>query len=276
MKEFHCDALKNLPVPIELMQKALDIPAANPAPVIRVPVKRRIRWAFAASLILVCTLSLSVYFLFRNINHSPIAAVPTEDDVCAPTEESTVLPSEYPTVPMQIQPTVSPTQPPTVPATAPPTEPSAEPSQAVVPTEQLQQSTEAPEPTSPSDPITPTVNPTESPTEEPFDAPPSPTEADVVAQSDFASVGYMVPITGYNGSDDLYCRLYSSSGCLMGSDALFDESHRVYFTTGSGYLFLSYPLGSLVEPLVPDNYTIIFYDGDGNDFYICSAFLSKR
>ena len=62
----------------------------------------------------------------------------------------------------------------------------------------------------------------------------------------------------------------------MGSDELYDDSHLVYYSDGSGYLFLSYLLKNVGEPLPPDNYTMVFYDMDGNDLCVCSAFLSHQ
>ena len=85
----------------------------------------------------------------------------------------------------------------------------------------------------------------------------------------------MIPIGSYSGGDDIFCRLCSSSGRVMGSPDLFDDSHRVYFTTGGGYLLLSYPLSAVSEPLPADNYTLVFYDADGNDFYISTVYLSN-
>ena len=136
--------------------------------------------------------------------------------------------------------------------------------------------------------VTPTKSPIISQTEQPA----SPTAEPIIPQtdpiepievepttgrprSDLASVGLMIPIGSYSGSDEIFCRLSDSSGREIGSKDLFDESHRVYFTTGSGYLLLSYPLSVVDEPLPPGNYTMIFYDADGNDFYISTVYLSK-
>ena len=284
MREFNCDGLKNLTVPDELIDKALSVPAAvSAAKATVLPLRRMIA---AAAVFFVGLVSVSVYFLFRNIDTAPLVAapapraseqptdesepqtepltdIPTEAVVTDPIEpDSSTPPTGVPTVPTEAAsiapplnfPAVAPIQPvPTVPAVIP-TAPPAEP------------------------PTTPAMQPSEEPTEPPD--PPSPPEGTepIVPQTgkEIASVGYMVPLSSYTGSDDLYCRLYSSSGRLIGSDDLYDESRRVYFTTGSGYLFLSYPLSAIVDPLPPDNYTIVFYDADGNDFYICSAFLSRR
>lgn len=136
------------------------------------------------------------------------------------------------------------------------------------------------------------VTPTKSPIISQTELPASPTAEPIIPQtdpiepievepttgrprSDLASVGLMIPIGSYSGSDEIFCRLSDSSGREIGSKDLFDESHRVYFTTGSGYLLLSYPLSVVDEPLPPGNYTMIFYDADGNDFYISTVYLSK-
>lgn len=282
MREYHCDALRDLKVPDEMIEKALAIPAAAGAAKAAVrPFRRMIA---AAAVILVAFVSVSAYFLFRNIDSSPMVAAPapseTKADPSAAGEDT-----QPPTAPSEtavIDPTEPPTNAPTVPNS--PTVPADRPTQgAAVRPEPVQPIPTVPAyiPTEPpvQPPTTPAPAPTEAPIE-PSEEPAEPTKAtEPVAprhDRELASVGYMVPIGSYTGSEDLYCRLYASSGKLIGEEDLFDESRRVYFTTGSGYLFLSYPLSGIVDPLPPDNYTIVFYDGDGNDFYICSAFLSRK
>ena len=288
MRDYNCKTLKGMEVPKELIDKALTIPTAIESKKPQVtPIRRTIA---AAVVILVGAVSTVSYFIIRNINSETITAVPSpvsvesnrnEPDPTAEYGNPTAEPSEEGTsIPTVTAPTAEPTAP-----------PESMPAAATVPIQRL------PEPSAPTQsPGTvptelPVITPTDSalsPSDHPADQdavpspsdptePPDPTEL-IVPQTDkeLASVGYMVPISSYTGSDDLYCRLYSSSGRLIGGEDLYDESRRVYFTTGSGYLFLGYPLSSIVEPLPPDNYTIVFYDADGSDFYICSAFLSRK
>ena len=67
MNKYNCDSLKNLPVPDELIEKALAIPeTAEKAPV-ALPWYRRTRIiAAAASVVLVTALGVSAFFLFGN------------------------------------------------------------------------------------------------------------------------------------------------------------------------------------------------------------------
>lgn len=280
MREFNCDGLKNLTVPDELIDKALSVPAAvSAAKATVLPLRRMIA---AAAVFFVGLVSVSVYFLFRNMDTAPLVAAPAPRASEQPTDESepqTELLTDAPTEAVMTGATepVS-----TIPPIAVPTVPSEEPPQTspvVVPTQPTPTAPVVIPPDPPAEPpTTPAMQPSEEPTEPPDPPSPSVGTEPIVPQTgkEIASVGYMVPLSSYTGSDDLYCRLYSSSGRLIGSDDLYDESRRVYFTTGSGYLFLSYPLSAIVDPLPPDNYTIVFYDADGNDFYICSAFLSRR
>ena len=278
MREYNCDGLKNMKVADALIEKALAVPAAVGAAKATVRPLRRL--VAAAAVFLVGVVSVSIYFFIRNIDDAPLVAAPAAQTIASPMD-ATVPPTDVPTeviitAPTEPDATAAPTDAPTV-SSEPPT---AAPTQSEPADPEPPRPVETVPPVTPSVPVTepptdPPVIPTEEPTEPP--EPPAPTDP-VVPQTnkEIASVGYMVPISSYTDSDDLYCRLYSSSGLLIGDDDLYNESHRVYFTTGSGYLFLSYPLGSLVEPLPPDHYTIVFYDADGSDFYICSAFLSRR
>ena len=288
MREYNCDSLQKLPVPDELTDKALAVPDMA-EPVKALP-RRRVLIA-AAGFVLAATVGLSVYFLARIIDSSPIPVAPISSATSAASES------------------LSPT------GEAELTEPTDAPSEAYVPTdparpsEQPTEHTEA-DPAQPAEPVpqppmsdptaVPTVSPTAGPTPPPTDAPDiTPTDPPVIIPSEeptdppepwedptepptdlprdvITSVGYMIPVSSYSGSGDIYCRLYNSAGALMGSEDLFDDSHRVFYTTGSGYLMLSYPLSSVGVPLPADSYTLVFYDENGDDFYICSAFLSRK
>lgn len=281
MREYNCDSLKKLSVPDELIDKALAVPkAASPA---KAHPRRRALIA-AASVVIAATAGISVYFLTRNINDSPVPVAPAP----AATSETAkpgiaTEPSEQPTFPdapsdptEQVQPAVKPTELPAV-TTAQPTEPEHEYKPAVnTPTVRpTVGATESP-PVQPAEqPVILPTEPIAAPTDHP--EPPEPWEDPTEQPMDeIASVGYMIPLSSYTGDGDIFCRMYSSKGEPMGSVDLYDDSHRVYYATGSGYLMLSYPLGAVGEPLPADSYTLVFYDESGSDFYICSAFLSRK
>ena len=91
MNKYNCDLLKNLPVPEELIEKALMVPeSAEKTPAV-LPWYRRTRMiAAAASVVLVTTLGFSAFFLFRN-KKPPVKATyeavePTAFATDAPTE----------------------------------------------------------------------------------------------------------------------------------------------------------------------------------------------
>ena len=292
MRDYNCDSLKKLPVPDELVEKAL---AIGETPAVKQPRRYSARAFAAAAAVFVVVASVSLYFILgakpalpvkdttpvisqETVGKSTPAVVPTERTTAAPTEKSIRSSEAAPTQPAA---TVS--------------------SEAAVITEITQNEaarrtpttgnmanshpdnpTEAPvfEPTAVPD----LPEPTEEPTERQDDPPsptegmPEPTESQTLPnpKKELTPIGFMVPQSSYTGDGNIYCRLYNSSGSQVGSEDLYDESHRVYYTTGSGYLFLSYSLSGIDEPLPPDNYTLVFYDDNGNDFYICSAYLSRK
>lgn len=91
MNKYNCDSLKNLPVPEELIEKALMVPeSAEKTPAV-LPWYRRTRMiAAAASVVLVTTLGFSAFFLFGN-KKPPVKATyeavePTAFATDAPTE----------------------------------------------------------------------------------------------------------------------------------------------------------------------------------------------
>ena len=279
MREGHCDSLKNLSVPAESVQKALMIPAATPAPAPKKSIWSGMRIAaIAAAFLLVSALGIFSYFAFRNMGNTPIAVSPATENTSHPTEKMTdptptdpvdpTHPPTVPTAPPVVLPSVVPTQPPTrfdPPVSEnqpdPPAHTETPTQQAVIPSENHSELSD--DPTELTDePIDPALDPTEKPPHSSKEAP--------------AAVGYMVPLSSYNGSGDIFCRMYNSSGRLVGSEDLFDDSHLVYSATASEYLLLSYPLGNIGEPLPGDNYTLVFYDENLNDFYVCSAFLSRQ
>ena len=102
---------------------------------------------------------------------------------------------------------------------------------------------------------------------------PEPSEQTAPTRREIAMVGCCIPERNYTGDGAIYCRVQSSKGEQFGSEDLFDGSHLVTYTTGAGYLFLSYPLSS-IGSLPAGNYTFIFYDEQGRDFYLCSAYLN--
>ena len=301
MNKRNCDSLKNLSVPDALIERALAIPGTVGDPPLRLPWYRRpsaVASAAAAVIVIGVTVSLAALFetkpalqvkdsasVTETAGETAPGVIPSAPEDTAPTAASTrpaatedAQPAPTENKDRKIAPTgVTPTETvriaPTEPAHAEPTAPAPVPSPTPVPTEApvIQIPTEEPyeAPPEPTQSVPPTERPSEPPALEPEPTEPEP-------KNELTPIGFMVPLSSYSGSGDIFCRLYNSAGRMIGSEELFDESHLVYYTTGSGYLFLSYPLSRISEPLPPDNYTLVFYDADGNDFYLCSAYLSRR
>ena len=280
MREYNCGALKRLPVPEERVRKALAVPdtvSAERSARGRSSAKAFRGLTWAASLALVILIGYTVYFLSRNMSGRlttpPYAvdsttAVDAEGvhDVTVPRTEATgetVGGTESVTADASV----------TVETLPDKTEASSVPTAEIIPTADSSQPTEETERsvTEPPAESAATEAPATEPDDDRDDDPPEPVEK----SDDLASVGYMIPLSSYGGGD-VYCRIYNSAGRLMGSDELYDDSHLVYYSDGSGYLFLSYLLKNVGEPLPPDNYTMVFYDMDGNDLCVCSAFLSHQ
>ena len=74
MKQFNCDSLKNLPVPEELIEKAVAIPETAAKTPAALPWFRNTKLiAAAASVVLVTAIGSTVYFIFGNKNPIPVA-----------------------------------------------------------------------------------------------------------------------------------------------------------------------------------------------------------
>lgn len=94
MNKYNCDSLKNLPVPDELIEKALAIPETAEKPA-ALPWYRQNRMiAAAASIMLVAVMGMTAFFLFGKINDDviPVRKVITASET--PSENSTVPMSE--------------------------------------------------------------------------------------------------------------------------------------------------------------------------------------
>lgn len=95
MNKYNCDSLKNLPVPDELIEKALAIPETAEKPAAVLPWYRQNRMiAAAASIMLVAVMGMTSFFLFGKINDDviPVRKVITASET--PSENSIVPMSE--------------------------------------------------------------------------------------------------------------------------------------------------------------------------------------
>ena len=305
MNKVNFNAFKNIHASEELIQKTLALPKTVEKPPAVLPRYRRSRTiAAAASIMLVVMAGVSVYFFFGN-KKPPVAFVEKEvTSTTVPTENGTVSASEEASEPFAselTEATENTAQSKSVDRSAeeksqqaiqsgPPQVMIEQPTTVIFvekvnddPVRPDQSATEQPDDIS----QTPVEKPTQMPVAKPTEKPESPiiepieqsTDApqptDAPHRTDLAPVGMMIPLSNYNDSDQIFCRLSNSEGRVLGSPDLFDESHRVYFTTGSGYLLLSYSLNAIDEPIPAGIYTMTFYDAEGNDFYVSSVYLSS-
>lgn len=251
-------------VPREWIEKALAVPS-SPAGRAAGSSQRFRRLAAAAGVVLVLGLSVSLYFVFRNINDGADVVAPyAEATESAPTDiTGTVTPTQAepsgtaPTdAPSQMPTKLSPTLPiSTVPPTVRPTEgssdrPTAAPTEAPQPTAVTEQPTHpSVRPTEPhTEPPTapyiapPTVKPTEEPLNNPEDGETSDREAEIFhplgSDSIFAS----------SENNAIYCRLCDLNGVPIGDPNPYASEHRasVIWQTpddedpGSAYLYYAF------------------------------------
>lgn len=293
MNEYNCNSLKSLPVPEKLIDKALQIPATTISPI---PWYRRVSvLATAASILLVMTIGVTLYFTFRNINPPVAPTKPlisatltptislTEPTVQPPSEHRaeatapTIIPSQKPSQ-QQIKPlspteipatqsTISPqeaTSPvlPTEPAaSAPPSKPTAPPTDqpSIVPQDEPTEHIEpVVEPMDPSEP--PWISPTEEPME-PTDHPATlPTDAVLTFRTNFG-----ITDRKYHGA--VYCRIYNrDTGVVLGDPNRYADSHKAECLVDSKIVYVSYRPSDHGITLSAGNYSIAFHNKEGKTF----------
>ena len=244
--------------------------------------------AFAATVVLVAGMSLSVYFFFGNKSAVPVAPSPTSstaqpsekkaatDAVKSPSSptgstdptasKSSTSPSSSaaPSVTEKKEGTVTPTLPGKGPA-----EPTESPKPTVSPTRPAETTSPTTSPTRPVETTSPTVVPTDEPWERPTEAPqptespcptePSPPVGEVVFTGSF-------PSTDFRGGV-LYCRIYEH-GKLLGDPDLYSYSHIADYTVHNGRVYAEYyPFFHGID-LQPGIYKFFFYDAAGVDWYV--------
>ena len=228
--------------------------AAKPSPIL--PFRNPRMMATAASIVLVITLGISVYFLFGNKNPIPVAPkqpVSTEaqsidaTDVTFPTAQNTVQSTDS-TVNDQVAKSsqVIPTTPATQPMTdsrgnviPSPTQTNDQPTVAPAPSVTTAPSTEPPRDTPtnalrPSPTQKPVAHPTTAPTAAPITE--KPTQA---YTPDIRTLRLDLPIidaatVSEDSDSNLFCCVYDSSGNLLGDSDLYSRSHLVNINSG-GY-----------------------------------------
>lgn len=239
-------------------------PCEESAPCPAVPfetIKNRKMIMIAASIVFVCILSISAFFLFGNINQIPVK---DPSDTTGSISDSTIAeiatvsnhPSETTDATAQTQPTreaVSIDDSGNVIATDN-TEIIAE---EIVPTENHRDKPDENKSTLPSESQTPSEEfPTES------------EETSMIEMPECAS-GYscdaQFSLELLSGSENVYCRITDENGALIGDTDLFSDQHIAYKSPQTdGTVFVSYNLYDLVDSGVnlPEGIYHFYFYGD--------------
>ena len=278
MREFNCDSLKGLPVPDELIEKALAVPDSCPSPAVHAaPIRLYRALAAAAAFVLTCTVSLTAFFLLKGAADPPVATLPASVSTSA-------QPTEYHSA-AETQPYTLPTESPTADVTDNAASPTAYPTESgseaqsstqIRPTEAnteqpTQSPTQAPtqKPTqAPTQkPAQPTVpdDPPDGPTEEPLEpqVPDDPPVEEPVEHGEYLEYE-PVPLRDFTG--ELYVRFTDSTGKLIGDPDLYSGYHLAEYDIWGQWLYVKYlrekAYGYLGADYKSVKYTY-FYDSNG-------------
>lgn len=254
-------------VPDGWVERALSIPSAAQKEPRRFSGRSR-RAAAAAGVVLALGLSISLYFVFRNIDDSS-AVAPS----AAPTGSAPTL---APSLPTDAALTDAASAPPTQPASASvstsgaserPTEPASAAPSAAPPIDPADASAAVPtdRPTQPqTEPVPPPTEPPFTPTEKPTHGAEPSAESDIVI---FIPLDFETIQTAEDNSEEpLFCRIYRSTGVLIGDSDLFAPSHRAYLleTNDGPRLYYEQPLPETGYAAADcEEYEYVVYDGKG-------------
>lgn len=256
-----------------------------------IPFNRSRRIAAAAAVVLVSALSVSLYFLLDRepplVAATPRATDSTEAEATEVGSTTPPLPSSAKADETQAGRTDTTAPPPAtdaqgqrLPLSTAPSETTGRVQPTIAPTQGETRKPDIPiKPTehiiTPSEPIMPPWNdpPTEAPVEEPtFETPqpadptemggepelPPPTEAGSY------SATFRASFRTTEISAVVYCKVYDSSGRMLGDSDLYAESHRAsmdYFDGVTEKVSYTVPEGLIVYP---GKYSYVFYDMNGN------------
>ena len=163
MNEFNFDSLKNIPIPEELISRALEIPENTEPKAAPISMKRRLM--ATAGFVLVFAVSIYAYFLFGNMNEPrvPVAtSAPSQTELSEPSVRPTgEQPAHDASEEPSVQPTSGSSEKPSVSATEKHTQKPTE-GHAQKPTRASEKPAERPS----QGPVQrPSVSPTENPTQ---------------------------------------------------------------------------------------------------------------
>lgn len=285
MKDKNFNNLKNLKAPDTWIENAINIPQDKNQPKAPIILKYSRILAAVACLVLVCTVSLVLFFTRDtdillvnpdytqstsstdnnasstqgNKNNHKDNKKPTDNNGGAPIEDESSS-SEKPTSKNE-EPTARPTQ-----ATQKPNKPTQKPPETK-PSEDTEEPLDPPI-EKPSEPAW--EEPSEEPTDQPIE-PSSPPEAPPGSIS--AVFSTFILKSEYTGGN-VYCKIIDSNGKLLGDSDLYSSQHRssVAGYTKDSYL-LEYNASSKGVVTQPGYYTCYFYDGNGKVYNSYSTYV---
>ena len=287
MSEFNFDNMKNVDIPESWVDGALNVPKDLKTPFPFLKYSKII--AFAASIVLVCCLSVALFL----VTNSKQAVPPVKNDetnfisqVHKSTDNAESTESVTENKP-QSDSTAS-TQPETQSQkeneTAQPTDKDEEPtdSSESKPVEKPEKP-EKPKPTEntvkPTKPI-PTENATEPVLEVPPDGPFVEPDTELSYVDSYSSGKIIAKVHKDELRDSIYCRVYDSNGNLVGDNNLYSNSKRAGIVMGiediesgnNDFNTVEYKTEKLGTYLSSGKYYVVFYDNLGAN--ICSGYIN--
>ncbi len=294
MNEYNCNSLKNLPVPEDLVERALAIPDTVQNTPAVVPWYRKTQiWASVASIALVTLAGISVFFFFGN-KKPPIAKSQIVSDAVVPSEHSVTEPATAPSTDAGSEAIgADATQPAThtnasTPAAVSESE-KTEAARASDPTAVTpsQGSTETPAPSEhaakpttekmtdppterPTEQIVPSTEPTDEPWE-PTDPTTEPTDEpserlDPTTEAPAFSAQIRATHKLFHGI--LYCRIYDRTAkVVLGDPDRFAASHMAELIDEGFYIRAIYHPSEHGIAILPGVYAVAFYNENGENLY---------
>lgn len=288
MSEFNFDNMKNVDIPDSWVDGALNIPPENKTPIPFLKYSKII--AFASSIVLVCSISVALFFITNSSVAVPsVKNTETECSTISQTNSQNVVNTENVTEKNEQkdntdatevetetdsqaeEETIEPTE------NQNPTEKEKPDSDVVKPDSGKPKPTENKEkPNKPTKPI-PTEKPTESFTGDspPEDSPPDYEELSYI--SGFSNRRITAEIHFSDFSSSVYCRIYDSKGHLVGDNDLYSSKREAIqsdkiSSESSEYFSYDYNVDNLGEILEKGNYEVVFYNEIG--YFLCTGFIT--
>lgn len=282
MSEFNFDRMKNVYIPESFVNGALNVPTVETSPVFFFRYSKTL--AFVASIVLVCILGVALFFITdKNTAIPSVKITETECETTAPIVENTTFsadatktqkPSEKPAKSTSTETEKSET---ITKETVKETEKKEDPTEIVGSLDGKPETDATENEEKPTKPTTPT-SPVEPPEDEvPPDGPVVEIEQSYV--SSYHSGIITAKVHKSQMSDSFYCRIYDSSGKLLGGENLHSYSKRAEIVIDSesvedannNFSTVEYDVGKLSQSIEKGRYYVVFYTDYGVD--ICSEYI---